>query len=109
MAYLFRTLYRTFFVNGVPLHQVLVGIALVPFGLIISWFALNGDGYYYYPYIAVFGVAFAILGVILAIKGGRVLFARKPPIQTAASFEQRQAGQPYPQPQPSMQQSSVQD
>lgn len=109
MAYLFRTLYRTFFVNGVPLHQVLVGIALIPFGVIISWFALNGDGYYYYPYIAVFGVAFAILGVILVVKGGRVMFARKPSLQTSASYEQQQAGQPYPQSQPSRQQSSIQD
>jgi hypothetical protein len=77
LSYLFRHLYRTFYVNGKPSHQLLVGIVLIPLGLIVTFFALFGSEDYTYPIYAIFGIAFAIFGIFLIVKGARGLTASK--------------------------------
>lgn len=114
MYSLIRILYRRFFVNGKPLHQILVGIALVPVGGLISWASLFADPYHYYPYFAIAGVVLAVFGVILFVKGLIGLATGKPksalhaqgaytsPAQYPQQYPQYPQ-QPYAQPQATQQ------
>lgn len=90
MFSLIRALNRSFFVNGHPLSQVIIGILLIPAGGLISWAGFFGDPNYQYPYLAVGGIVLAILGIILIVKGiKRLLVWNKPgqPHQTQSPQE----------------------
>jgi len=90
---------------GRPLAQLLVGIALIPAGGLLSFAAMSGD--YIYSYWIVAGIAFAIIGIIFIIRGATALLRPKPSVQQAYFASQGQYsyppqapyGQPYP-PQP---------
>jgi hypothetical protein len=107
---LLRIIYRNFFVRGKPLHQILIGIGLIPVGGLIAWASLFADPNAYYPYFAIFGGVFAIFGFVLLIKGlmGLAAGAGKPalPVQgqvaytNPAQYPQQPYGQQsYGQPQ----------
>lgn len=101
MISLFRILYRNFFVNGIPLHQLLIGIILVPAGSGVSWAALFADPYHFYPYFAIAGILFAVLGLLLIGKGLLGLINGKPAQQGmhiqpyTGQVQPPYAGQPY--------------
>ncbi|GCE10851.1 hypothetical protein [Tengunoibacter tsumagoiensis] len=69
MYSIIRLLYRSFFVNGKPLHQVIAGVICAPVGLIVAYLAYFGDPETYYPYWIIVGIVFAIFGVAVFIKG----------------------------------------
>lgn len=103
MYSLIRILYRSFFVNGKPLHQILIGIALIPVGGLISWASLFADPYHYYPYFVILGIVLAVFGVVLFIKGLIGLANGKPKSAPNAygaytgPAQYPQYQQPYPQ------------
>jgi len=92
-----RLLFRA--LAGKPLAQLIVGIVLIPAGGLLSFAAMSGD--YIYPYWIVAGIVFAIIGVILIIRGAVALFRPKPSVQQAyfASQGQYPPQAPYGQPQ----------
>src|SRR5690242_14676577 len=92
-----RLLFRM--LAGRPVAQVIVGIALIPAGGLLSFAAMSGD--YIYPYWIVAGIAFAIIGIIFIVRGAAALLRPKPSVQQAFFAGQGQYPQmaPYGQPQ----------
>ena len=86
MISLFRLIYRSLFVKGKPLHQILVGILLIPAGGFVAWASLAADPYHYYPYFAIVGIVFAGFGVALIIKGFIGLLGGTKPVQPQAPY-----------------------
>ncbi|WP_201366870.1 hypothetical protein [Dictyobacter formicarum] len=97
MISLFRYFYRNFFVNGQPLHQIILGIILAPVGALVAWAAMSADPEHYYPYFILAGIVFAIFGVVLLIKGIIGLSGGKSGPGTTAMYNNSQ--NPYGQPQ----------
>lgn len=85
-----RLLFRV--LAGRPLAQIIVGIALIPAGGLLSFAAMSGD--YVYPYWIVAGIAFAVIGIVFIIRGATALFRPKPSVQQAYFASQGQY--PYP-------------
>jgi hypothetical protein len=97
-----RLLFRA--LAGRPLAQVIVGIALIPAGGLISYASMSGE--YVYPYWVIAGIVFAIVGVIFIVRGATVLLKPKPSVQQAMLQQTPYTGpnqyaqqSPYGQPQ----------
>lgn len=97
MYSLTRLLFRA--LNGKPVAQVIVGIALIPAGILISIASMSGE--YIYPYWVIAGIVFAIVGVIFIVRGAKTLLKPKPLVQQSYIAPNQYAQpQPYAAPNP---------
>ncbi|HLZ55607.1 MAG TPA: hypothetical protein VKR06_01560 [Ktedonosporobacter sp.] len=68
MNHVFRML-MLYLQVGNPWSQLLLGALLVPGGLMIFWYAVFGDPYVIYIYLAVVGIMLAGFGCVLLVNG----------------------------------------
>ncbi len=89
MYSLTRLLFRA--LRGRPILQVVVGVLLIPAGILISWAATSGTDGYVYPYWIIAGIVFAVVGVIFIVRGIMTLMKPKPSVQPMMGYGQPNA------------------
>ncbi len=103
MFTLIRLLYRSIFLKNRPLPQIITGLVLIPGGGLLAVAAVSGP--FIYPYWVVAGIAAAIFGLVLLVRGITGLLSSRrgtlPTTPTAQTISQPSYGQPsYGQPFP---------